>query len=282
MNQPLPDNTTAVDENHLIAERRGKLERLRATGLPAYPNDFQPENNAAELHKKYDALDKEALQQAAYKAKVAGRMMLKRVMGKASFSTLQDSSGRIQIYLDKSLLGDDLYEQFKTWDIGDILAVEGVMFKTNKGELSVQAQTVRLLSKSLRPLPDKFHGLADQEIRYRQRYLDLIMTQATRDTFMARSKAIAGVRQFMLDADFLEVETPMLHPIPGGAAAKPFATHHNALDMEMFLRIAPELYLKRLIVGGFERVFEINRNFRNEGVSPRHNPEFTMMEFYAA
>lgn len=282
MNQPLPDNTTTVDENHLIAERRSKLERLRATGLPAYPNDFQPENNAAELHKKYDALDKEALQQAAYKAKVAGRMMLKRVMGKASFSTLQDSSGRIQIYLDKSLLGDDLYEQFKTWDIGDILAVEGVMFKTNKGELSVQAQTVRLLSKSLRPLPDKFHGLADQEIRYRQRYLDLIMTQATRDTFMARSKAIAGVRQFMLDADFLEVETPMLHPIPGGAAAKPFATHHNALDMEMFLRIAPELYLKRLIVGGFERVFEINRNFRNEGVSPRHNPEFTMMEFYAA
>ncbi|MBP6018319.1 MAG: lysine--tRNA ligase [Burkholderiaceae bacterium] len=280
MNQSTPA-PASTDENHLIAERRGKLERMRGEG-PVYPNDFQPEHQAAQLHAAYDALDKETLAQSPKPVKVAGRMMLKRVMGKASFATLQDSSGRIQIYLDKSVLDEVSYEQFKTWDIGDILAVEGVMFKTNKGELSVHASTVRLLSKSLRPLPDKFHGLADQEIRYRQRYVDLIMSDATRNTFKARSKAIAGVRQFMLDADFLEVETPMLHPIPGGAAAKPFTTHHNALDMEMFLRIAPELYLKRLIVGGFERVFEINRNFRNEGVSPRHNPEFTMMEFYAA
>ncbi|NYT66059.1 lysine--tRNA ligase [Alcaligenaceae bacterium] len=280
MTQSTPAPTSA-DENHLIAERRGKLERLRSVG-PVYPNDFQPEHQAALLHATYDALDKEVLAQSPVPVKVAGRMMLKRVMGKASFATLQDSSGRIQIYLDKSVLDEALYEQFKTWDIGDILAVEGTMFKTNKGELSIRATTVRLLSKSLRPLPDKFHGLADQEIRYRQRYVDLVMNEATRRTFKARSKAIAGVRQFMLDADFLEVETPMLHPIPGGAAAKPFVTHHNALDMEMFLRIAPELYLKRLIVGGFERVFEINRNFRNEGVSPRHNPEFTMMEFYAA
>jgi lysyl-tRNA synthetase class 2 len=209
-------------------------------------------------------------------------MMLKRVMGKASFATLQDSTGRIQIYLDRNNLGEEVYESFKHWDTGDILAVTGYMFKTNKGELSIHAESARILAKSLRPLPDKFHGIADQELRYRQRYVDLIMTEQTRQTFAARSKAISAVRQVMVDAGFLEVETPMLHTIPGGAAAKPFITHHNALDMEMFLRIAPELYLKRLVVGGFERVFEINRNFRNEGVSPRHNPEFTMMEFYAA
>ncbi len=273
--------TPAVDENHLIAERRGKLARLRESGI-AYPNDFVPDSKAADLHAAYGEHDKEALVQLAVPAKIAGRMMLKRVMGKASFATLQDSSGRIQVYLDKSALGEDLYAAFKTWDIGDIIAVEGSVFKTNKGELSIHASTLRLLSKSLRPLPDKFHGVADQELRYRQRYVDLIMTDETRRTFIARSKAIGGIRQFMLDAGFLEVETPMLHPIPGGATAKPFATHHNALDMEMFLRIAPELYLKRLIVGGFDRVFELNRNFRNEGVSPRHNPEFTMMEFYAA
>ena len=273
--------TPALDENHLIAERRGKLAKIRAQGI-AYPNDFTPANTAADLHDKYDALDKEALAALAQPVTVAGRMMLKRVMGKASFAALQDGSGRIQIYLDKNALGEDLYAQFKTWDIGDILAVEGAVFKTNKGELSVHATSVRLLTKSLRPLPDKFHGVADQELRYRQRYVDLIMTQETRNTFVARSKAIGSIRQFMLAAGFLEVETPMLHPIPGGAAAKPFSTHHNALDMEMFLRIAPELYLKRLVVGGFERVFELNRNFRNEGVSPRHNPEFTMMEFYAA
>ncbi|HUH87235.1 MAG TPA: lysine--tRNA ligase [Pusillimonas sp.] len=271
----------AADENHLIAERRSKLARLREKGV-AFPNDFKPDAKAAELHAKYNELDKKALAELAVPVKVAGRMMLKRVMGKASFATLQDGTGRIQVYLDKSVLGEDVYNDFKTWDIGDIVAVEGKVFKTNKGELSVNASQLRLLTKSLRPLPDKFHGVADQELRYRQRYVDLLMTEDTRRTFLARSKAIGGIRQFMLEAGFLEVETPMLHPIPGGAAAKPFRTHHNALDMEMFLRIAPELYLKRLIVGGFERVFELNRNFRNEGVSPRHNPEFTMMEFYAA
>lgn len=270
-----------VDENHLIAERRAKLTALRQHGN-AYPNDFKPENQAAQLHTQYGEQDKESLAENPSSASIAGRMMLKRVMGKASFATIQDSSGRIQIYLDKKTLGDELYEQFKTWDIGDILAVSGEMFKTNKGELSIKASELRMLTKSLRPLPDKFHGLADQELRYRQRYVDLIMSDDTRHTFLARSKVVNSIRQHMVEAQFLEVETPMLHPIPGGAAAKPFVTHHNALDMEMYLRIAPELYLKRLIVGGFERVFEINRNFRNEGVSPRHNPEFTMMEFYAA
>lgn len=273
--------STPLDENHLIAERRAKLTALRELGN-AYPNDFQPANQAAQLHLLYGEQDKESLAASAQSASLAGRMMLKRVMGKASFATLQDSTGRIQIYLDKKALGEDCYEQFKTWDIGDILAVSGEIFKTNKGELSIKASQLRLLTKSLRPLPDKFHGLADQELRYRQRYVDLIMSESTRNTFLARSKMINSIRQYMVDANFLEVETPMLHPIPGGAAAKPFSTHHNALDMEMYLRIAPELYLKRLVVGGFERVFEINRNFRNEGVSPRHNPEFTMMEFYAA
>ncbi|WP_442597594.1 lysine--tRNA ligase [Parapusillimonas sp. JC17] len=280
MNEPTP-SSSVTDENHLIAERRGKLAKLRADGV-AYPNDFQPDSKAADLHAAYGAQDKDSLATTAATVKVAGRMMLKRVMGKASFATLQDGSGRIQIFLDKATVGEDAYAHFKTWDIGDIIAVEGSMFKTNKGELSVHASAIRLLSKSLRPLPDKFHGVADQELRYRQRYVDLVMTEETRNTFIARSKAIGSIRQHMLNAGFLEVETPMLHPIPGGAAAKPFVTHHNALDMEMFLRIAPELYLKRLIVGGFERVFEVNRNFRNEGVSPRHNPEFTMMEFYAA
>src|SRR5690606_27942885 len=280
MNEPTP-SSIATDENHLIAERRSKLAKLREQGV-AYPNDFQPDNVAAALHAAYDELDKEALAEVGKQVKVAGRMMLKRVMGKASFATLQDSSGRIQIFLDKNTLGEEVYTQFKTWDIGDIVAVEGTMFKTNKGELSVHAATVRLLTKSLRPLPDKFHGVADTALRYRQRYVDLIMTEETRRCFLARSKAMSSIRHHMVNAGFLEVETPMLHPIPGGAAAKPFVTHHNALDMEMFLRIAPELYLKRLVVGGFERVFEVNRNFRNEGVSPRHNPEFTMMEFYAA
>jgi lysyl-tRNA synthetase class 2 len=280
MNESTP-STNAPDENHLIAERRGKLAKLRADGT-AYPNGFQPDAKAADLHAAYGAMEKEALAETATSVKVAGRMMLKRVMGKASFATLQDGSGRIQVFLDKATVGEAPYAQFKTWDIGDHIAVEGTVFKTNKGELSVHAARIHMLAKSLRPLPDKFHGVADQELRYRQRYVDLIMTEETRATFMARSTAISGIRQYMLNAGFLEVETPMLHPIPGGAAAKPFITHHNALDMEMFLRIAPELYLKRLIVGGFERVFEINRNFRNEGVSPRHNPEFTMMEFYAA
>ena len=272
---------TQDDENRLIAERRAKLAALRTQGV-AFPNDFVPANRAQALHDAYDDQDQESLAAAAHPASVAGRMMLKRVMGKASFATLQDGSGRIQIYLDRGSLGEEHYAAFKQWDIGDIIAVTGTVFKTNKGELSVHASSARMLTKSLRPLPDKFHGIADQELRYRQRYVDLIMTEQTRRTFMARSKAVTAIRDTMTEAGFLEVETPMLHPIPGGAAAKPFKTHHNALDMEMFLRIAPELYLKRLIVGGFDRVFEINRNFRNEGVSPRHNPEFTMMEFYAA
>ena len=278
----MTDNQTPQqDENHLIAERRSKLAAMRTRGV-AFPNDFVPADRAEPLHQRYGEQDQATLAAAAHPASVAGRMMLKRVMGKASFATLQDSTGRIQIYLDRNSLGEEHYDAFKQWDIGDIIAITGQVFKTNKGELSIHAATARVLAKSLRPLPDKFHGIVDQELRYRQRYVDLIMTEQTRQTFAARSKAISAIRQTMVDAGFLEVETPMLHGIPGGATAKPFTTHHNALDMEMFLRIAPELYLKRLVVGGFERVFEINRNFRNEGVSPRHNPEFTMMEFYAA
>src|SRR5690606_21306802 len=273
--------TQAPDENRLIAERRAKLDALRQAG-PAYPNDFRPDTRAADLHRDCGALDEDALQALGRRARVAGRMMLKRIMGKASFATLQDATGRLQLYLDRGVLGDEAYAAFKSWDIGDIVGAEGEVFKTRMGELSLRVQSLRLLSKSSRPLLDKFHCVDDQELRYLQRYVDLIMSEGTCETFLARSRIISAIRQIMSEADFLEVETPMLHPIPGGAAAKPFITHHNALDMQMFLRIAPELYLKRLIVGGFERVFEINRNFRNEGVSPRHNPEFTMMEFYAA
>ncbi|RXV71282.1 lysine--tRNA ligase [Burkholderia stabilis] len=271
----------AADENQIIAERREKLRALREQGV-AYPNDFRPTHHAADLQVKFADSDKAALEANPVEVSVAGRMMLKRVMGKASFATVQDGSGQIQFFVTPNDVGAETYDAFKKWDLGDIVAARGVLFRTNKGELSVQCKELRLLSKALRPLPDKFHGLSDQEMRYRQRYVDLIVTPETRDTFRARTKTIASIRKFMDSADFMEVETPMLHPIPGGATAKPFVTHHNALDMQMFLRIAPELYLKRLIVGGFERVFEINRNFRNEGVSPRHNPEFTMMEFYAA
>ncbi|EMN1930433.1 lysine--tRNA ligase [Burkholderia ambifaria] len=271
----------AADENQIIAERREKLRALREQGV-AYPNDFRPTHHAADLQATFADSDKAALEANPVEVSVAGRMMLKRVMGKASFATVQDGSGQIQFFVTPNDVGAETYDAFKKWDLGDIVAARGVLFRTNKGELSVQCKELRLLSKALRPLPDKFHGLADQEMRYRQRYVDLIVTPETRDTFRARTRTIASIRKFMDNADFMEVETPMLHPIPGGAAAKPFITHHNALDMQMFLRIAPELYLKRLIVGGFERVFEINRNFRNEGVSPRHNPEFTMMEFYAA
>jgi len=275
--------TPAEDDNRLIAERRAKLAALRAQAQdPVYPNDFRPEHNARALHQAYDASAAQDLQTQGVQARIAGRMMLKRVMGKASFATLQDATGRMQLYLDRSVLGEDAYATFKSWDIGDIIGAEGTVFKTQKGELSLRVQSLRLLVKSLRPLPDKFHGLADQEQRYRQRYVDLIMHEDVRHTFLTRSRIIGALRDAMRSEGFLEVETPMLHPIPGGAAAKPFTTHHNALDMDMFLRIAPELYLKRLIVGGFARVFELNRNFRNEGVSPRHNPEFTMMEFYAA
>ncbi len=280
-----PEETTpAFDENHVMQERREKLKAIRAEG-PAFPNDFKPEHKAAELHAEYDQFDKETLDPQNKPAKVAGRMMLKRVMGKASFATVQDVSGRIQLFINKQNLTDEnseaIYESFKHWDLGDIIGATGTMFKTKTGELSIKVNELRLLTKSLRPLPEKFHGLQDQEIKYRQRYVDLITNETTRETFKARSKMVSAMRNFMTDNEFLEVETPMLHPIPGGATAKPFTTHHNALDMEMFLRIAPELYLKRLVVGGFDRVFEINRNFRNEGLSVRHNPEFTMMEFYA-
>ncbi len=248
----------------------------------AFPNDFKPANRALPLVQTYGDKDAEALDAEAVTVSVAGRMMLKRVMGKASFATVQDATGRIQAYITRDAVGEEVYADFKKWDLGDIIAVEGVLMKTKTGELSIKATKIRMLTKSLRPMPDKFHGMADPEQKVRQRYVDLMMNEEARNRFMARSKAVAGIRDFMVQHGFLEVETPMLHPIPGGANAKPFVTHHNALDQEMYLRIAPELYLKRLIVGGFERVFEINRNFRNEGISVRHNPEFTMMEFYAA
>ena len=276
----------AVDENQLIAERREKLQAIRAKGI-AFPNDFRPKHHAADLHQRYGQMENVELEPLAVKVVVAGRMMLKRVMGKAAFATLQDGSfgtthGRIQLYVTQDALGPEQLDTFKHWDLGDIVGCEGVLFRTKTGELSVKASSLRLLTKSLRPLPDKFHGMTDQEQKYRQRYVDLITDETARARFVARSKAVSSIRNFMVEHQFLEVETPMLHPIPGGANAKPFVTHHNALDQQMFLRIAPELYLKRLLVGGFERVFEINRNFRNEGISVRHNPEFTMMEFYAA
>jgi len=281
----------ATDTNQLIAERREKLSALRERskrdgGVP-FPNDFKPRDNAADLQQQHGEQPNEELEPLAVKVSVAGRMMLKRVMGKASFATVQDGSfgptgGRIQLFVTKDGIGDAGYEAFKHLDLGDIVGAEGLLFKTKTGELSVRVSSLRLLTKSLRPLPDKFHGMADQEQKYRQRYVDLIADEQARTRFVARSKAVSSIRSFMVENRFLEVETPMLHPIPGGANAKPFVTHHNALDQQMFLRIAPELYLKRLVVGGFERVFEINRNFRNEGISVRHNPEFTMMEFYAA
>jgi len=275
------ENLPTQDENHVMAERREKLKAIRSQEV-AFPNDFRPGNLAANLHKAYGEQAGEAFDTQVVNVSIAGRMMLKRVMGKASFATVQDRSGRIQLFIARDNVGEDVYDSFKKWDLGDIVAAVGVLFKTRTGELSVKVSQLRLLAKSLRPLPEKFHGLSDQETKYRQRYVDLIVSEETRQTFIARSKIVASIRNFMLDNEFLEVETPMLHPIPGGALAKPFTTHHNALDMQMFLRIAPELYLKRLVVGGFERVFEINRNFRNEGLSVRHNPEFTMMEFYAA
>jgi len=270
-----------ADENQIIAERRAKLARLRGKGN-AYPNDFSREHLAADLHAAHGAATKEDLEASAPRACVAGRMMLKRIMGKASFATLQDMSGRIQVYVKADALGADAYEDFKHWDLGDIVGAEGTLFRTKTGELTIQVSSIRLLSKSLRPLPDKFHGLADMEARYRQRYVDLIVNPESRENFVRRSKLVQAIREFFVARGYLEVETPMLHPIPGGAAAKPFTTHHNALDMDMFLRIAPELYLKKLVVGGLEKVFEINRNFRNEGISTRHNPEFTMIEFYEA
>lgn len=280
------DDTTAApgaqDENQVMAERRSKLANLRSSKTPAFPNDIHPAHRAGPLSERYTAHTREQLESEHVSVSLAGRMMLKRVQGKASFATLQDATGRLQIYMNDEGVGTEVHDAFKHWDLGDIVYAEGVLFKTMKGELSVRCSMVRLAVKALRPLPDKFHGLHDTETRYRQRYVDLLVNGASRDVFLARSKALSAMRHFMNDNGFLEVETPMLQPIPGGAAARPFVTHHNALDQQMFLRIAPELYLKRLIVGGFERVYEINRNFRNEGLSPRHNPEFTMMEFYAA
>jgi lysyl-tRNA synthetase class 2 len=283
-----PD-TAPQDENQLIAERREKLKALRQAQAEgkgvAFPNDFKPAHHAQALHAQHGETAAEAFTAegaARVQVSVAGRMMLKRVMGKASFATVQDGSGRIQVYIARDDVGEETYSSFKHWDLGDIIGVEGHLFKTRTGELSVHASRIRLLTKSLRPMPDKFHGIHDQEVKYRQRYVDLMTDETARQRFTARSRAVSGIREFMVQHGFLEVETPMLHPIPGGANARPFVTHHNALDQEMFLRIAPELYLKRLLVGGFERVFEINRNFRNEGISVRHNPEFTMMEFYAA
>jgi lysyl-tRNA synthetase class 2 len=270
------------DELELIKLRRAKLSALRENGI-AFPTDFRRNVVAGEVLAEYGEKSKEELEENPLRVKVAGRIMTRRVMGKASFCHIQDMSGKIQLYVTRDALPGDFYnEQFKKWDIGDIVGAEGVLFKTNAGELSVKVDDIRLLTKSLRPLPEKFHGIADQEIKYRQRYLDLIMSESSRKTFLLRSRVVAYIREFLIARQFLEVETPMMQAIPGGATARPFTTHHNALDMQLFLRIAPELYLKRLVVGGFERVFEINRNFRNEGLSTRHNPEFTMLEFYQA
>lgn len=275
------ENSAPVDENQIVAERRAKLAEIRSQGV-AFPNDFKREHMAADLHAQYGEIDKEPLEAQAITVAVAGRMMLKRVMGKASFATMQDGSGRLQFYISRESVGEAVYDSFKKWDLGDIISARGTLMKTKTNELSVHVTELRLLTKSLRPLPEKFHGLSDQEQKYRQRYLDLITNDSSRDTFIKRSRIVQRVRDFMVGEGYLEVETPMMHGIPGGATAKPFVTHHNALDMPLYLRIAPELYLKRLVVGGLERVFEINRSFRNEGMSTRHNPEFTMMEFYEA
>ena len=272
----------AIDLNNELKARREKLAALREQGV-AFPNDFRRDHTSDQLHAEFDAKDNDELASLNVEVAVAGRMMTRRVMGKASFVTLQDVGGRIQLYVARDDLPEGVYnEQFKKWDLGDIIAARGKLFKTQTGELSIHCTELRLLTKALRPLPDKFHGLQDQEVRYRQRYLDLIANEESRHTFRIRSQILATMRQFMVARGFMEVETPMMQVIPGVASARPFITHHNALDLDMYLRIAPELYLKRLVVGGFERVFEINRNFRNEGLSTRHNPEFTMIEFYQA
>ena len=270
------------NENDLIAQRRQDLKELRKTGN-AYTNQFKRDSLALDLHAQYENKSKEELEGESIKVAVAGRMMSRRIMGKASFAHIQDMSGKIQLYVRRDDLVDGVYNDgFKKWDIGDIIGATGTIMKTNKGELSIHVDSIELLTKSLQPLPEKFHGLTDQEIRYRQRYVDLIMNEETRNTFKIRSRVIEFLRSYLKNENYTEVETPMMHVIPGGATARPFTTHHNSLDMELFLRIAPELYLKRLVVGGFEKVFEINRSFRNEGLSPRHNPEFTMLEFYQA
>ena len=274
--------STPEGETDIVGHRRRKLAALRERG-EAYPNGFRRQHLARDLLAEYGTATKEALAETAVPAAVAGRVMLRRVMGKASFLTLEDLSGRIQCYLRGDDVGADAYRDFKAlWDIGDVVGVEGTLMKTNKGELTVQGHRIHLLAKSLRPLPEKYHGLADQETRYRQRYLDLMVSDESREVFRLRARLVAAMRAFFDARGFLEVETPMMHPIPGGATARPFVTHHNALDMDLYLRVAPELYLKRLVIGGFERVYEINRCFRNEGLSPRHNPEFTTVEFYQA
>lgn len=270
------------NENDLIAQRRQQLQELRDNGT-AFKNDFKRDSLATDLLQQYGDKTKEELEQAAVKVAVAGRMMSRRIMGKASFAHVQDMSGKVQLYVRRDDLPEGLYNTgFKKWDVGDIIGATGTVMKTNKGELSIHVDSISLLTKSLQPLPEKFHGLTDQETRYRQRYVDLIMNEETRNTFKIRSQVVDFIRSYLKNENYLEVETPMMHVIPGGATARPFTTHHNSLDMELFLRIAPELYLKRLVVGGFEKVFEINRSFRNEGLSPRHNPEFTMLEFYQA
>ena len=275
------DQAKQADENTLIAERRRKLAERRAAG-EAYPNDFRRNALAEELHCTFGQHESDKLGDESPRVRVAGRMMAKRVMGKASFVKLQDRTGQIQVFLERDRLPEGMYPEFKKWDIGDIVGAEGTLFKTKTGELTVKAERIRLLTKSLRPLPEKWHGLADMETRYRQRYVDLIVNEKSRDVFRVRARIVAYIRAFMESQDYLEVETPMMQTIAGGAIARPFSTHHNALDMPLYLRIAPELYLKRLIVGGLERVYEINRSFRNEGVSTQHNPEFTMLELYRA
>ena len=270
------------EEQEQVAQRRAKLQGMRDEGI-AFPNDFRRDVMTGELHARYADKDADTLETEAIRVCIAGRMMTRRIMGKAAFAHVQDMSGQIQLYVGRDSLPEGVYNtQFKKWDIGDIIGAEGTMFRTKTGELSVKVDDIRLLTKALRPLPEKFHGLVDQEARYRQRYLDLIMNETSRNTFKVRTKIISYIRNYFNARDFLEVETPMMQAIPGGATAKPFTTHHNALDMQLYLRVAPELYLKRLVVGGFERVYEINRNFRNEGLSTRHNPEFTMIEFYEA
>lgn len=275
------DNNLPPDDERLVAERRAKLAQIRAE-RNAFPNDFRRNVIAGEVLAEYSSKDQAALEANPVRVRIAGRMMTRRIMGKASFCNMLDMSGRIQLYVTRDAVGEARYAEFKGWDIGDILGVEGTLFRTKTGELSVYVDDIRLLTKALRPLPDKWHGIADTEIRYRQRYLDLIVSEDARKTFRVRAAAIAYIRKFLTERGFMEVETPMMQAIPGGATARPFITRHNALDMEMYMRIAPELYLKRLVVGGFEKVFEINRNFRNEGLSTRHNPEFTMLEFYEA
>lgn len=276
-----PQTEPQLDENQIIAIRREKLQNIRQNGI-AFPNQFRRNAFAGDLQNQYGAQEKTQLDPQEIPVKISGRMMLQRAMGKASFATVQDMSGQIQVYVNNQGVGEEAHNAFKHWDLGDIIGVEGTLFKTNHGELTVRAAKLHLLTKSLRPLPDKHKGLSDQEVKYRQRYVDLITNENSRETFIKRSKIIQSVRNHMVGERYLEVETPMMHPIPGGATAKPFVTHHNTLDMPLYLRIAPELYLKRLVIGGLERVFEINRSFRNEGMSTRHNPEFTMMEFYEA